>query len=116
MGARDRVRRGIPLAALALAFAAGALAAPAKHVVTIEAVKYDPPTLTVKPGDSVTWINKDPYPHTVTAMGAFDSKEIGADRKWTYVARKPGRYDYICTLHPNMKGTLVVEGHAPKGR
>ena len=52
----------------------------------------------------------------MTAKGAFDSKEIGADRKWTYVARKPGRYDYICTLHPNMKGTLVVEGAAPKGR
>jgi len=116
MDTGDRVRRGIPLAVLALAFAAGAFAAPAKHTVTIEAVKYDPPTLTVRQGDTVTWINKDPYPHTVTAKGAFDSKEIGADRKWTYVARKPGRYDYICTLHPNMKGTLVVEGAAPKGR
>jgi len=114
MDARDRVRRGIPLAVLALGVAAGAYAAPAKHTVTIEAVKYDPPTLTVKQGDSVTWINKDPYPHTVTAAGAFDSKDIGAEGKWTYVARKPGRYDYICTLHPNMKGTLVVEGPAAK--
>jgi len=114
MDARDRVRRGIPLAVLALGVAAGAYAAPAKHTVTIEAVKYDPPTLTVKQGDSVTWINKDPYPHTVTAAGAFDSKDIGAEGKWTYVARKPGRYDYICTLHPNMKGTLVVEGRAAK--
>jgi plastocyanin len=108
MSRRD-TRWAFPLAVLALAFAAGALAAPAKHTVTIEGVKYDPPTVTVKRGDSVTWINKDPYPHTVTATGAFDSKEIGADRKWTYVARKPGRYDYICTLHPNMKGTLVVQ-------
>lgn len=105
---RREIRRALP-AALALAFAAGALAAPAKHAVTIEGVKYDPPTVTVKRGDSVTWTNKDPYPHTVTAPGAFDSKEIGADRKWTYVARKAGRYDYICTLHPNMKGTLVVQ-------
>jgi plastocyanin len=108
MSRRD-TRRAFPLAVLALAFAAGALAAPARHTVTIEGVKYDPPTVTVKQGDSVTWTNKDPYPHTVTAPGAFDSKEIGADRKWTYVARKPGRYDYICTLHPNMKGTLVVQ-------
>jgi plastocyanin len=87
--------------------AAGAQAA--RHTVTIEGLKYAPATLTVKRGDTVTWTNKDPFPHTVTAQGAFDSKEIAADGKWSYVARKPGRYDYICTLHPNMKATLVVE-------
>jgi plastocyanin len=98
------------LGALA-AVAAGAMAAApsAKHTVAMDGVKYDPPTLTVKQGDSVTWVNRDPYPHTVTARGAFDSKDIAANAKWTYVARKAGRYDYICTLHPTMKGTLVVE-------
>jgi len=101
-------RWALALAAVLLLPAGLAIAAPAKHTVVIEAVKYDPPTLTVKRGDAVTWVNRDPYPHTVTAQGAFDSKEIAADGKWTYVARKAGRYDYICTLHPNMKGTLVV--------
>jgi plastocyanin len=100
--------RALAVALAALAPAA-VLAAGTKHTVAIDGVKYDPPTVTVKRGDTVTWTNKDPFPHTVTAQGAFDSKEIAADGKWSYVARKPGRYDYICTLHPNMKATLVVE-------
>ena len=90
---------------------AGAIAAdkPATHTVVIEAVKYEPETLTVKRGDTIVWVNKDPYPHTVTAKGAFDSHDIAAGKSWKYTARKAGEYAYICTLHPNMKGTLKVE-------
>ncbi len=81
----------------------------ASRTVVIEGVKYEPQTLTVKRGDTVTWTNKDPFPHTVTAAGAFDSRAIAANGSWSYTARNVGRYDYICTLHPNMKATLVVE-------
>jgi plastocyanin len=63
----------------------------------------------VKRGETVTWINKDPFPHTVTAGNAFDSGDIGANRSWKRVFREAGRYDYICTLHPNMKGSVIVE-------
>ena len=58
---------------------------------------------------TVSFVNKDPFPHTVTAPGKFDSKEIAAGKTWKYKATKAGHFDYICTLHPNMKGTLVVE-------
>ena len=81
----------------------------ATHTVVIEGVSYHPESLTVKRGETVVWINKDPFPHTVTAKGAFDSRDIAANASWRYTARKPGNYDYICTLHPNMKGTLRVE-------
>jgi plastocyanin len=81
----------------------------ASPVVVIEGVAYAPQTVNVKRGDTVTWINKDPFPHTVTAPGAFDSREIAANASWKYTVRKVGRFDYICTLHPNMKATLVVE-------
>ena len=89
----------------------GAIAAekPATHTVVIEGVKYEPETLTVKRGDMIVWINKDPFPHTVTAKGSFDSHDIGAGRSWKYTARRAGEFAYICTLHPNMKGTLKVE-------
>jgi plastocyanin len=96
--------------ALVLLAAAGAFAADApRATVTMEAVRYEPATLAVKRGATVSFVNKDPFPHTVTAAGRFDSKEIGAGKTWKYVARRAGRFDYICTLHPNMKGTLVVE-------
>jgi plastocyanin len=65
--------------------------------------------LTVGQGTRVTWTNRDPFPHTVTARGAFDSGDIGAGKSWSFTAKRAGRYDYICTLHPNMRGTLVVE-------
>ncbi len=97
-----------------ICLATGALAAttagtPASHTVIIEAVAYQPALLVVKRGDTVVWVNKDPFPHTVTARGVFDSHDIPAGASWKYVARKTGEYTYICVLHPNMKGTLAVE-------
>jgi plastocyanin len=94
-----------------LMIGAGAIAAEkhATHTVVIEDLKYTPETLVVKRGDVVVWINKDPYPHTVTAKGVFDSRSIAAGQSWKYTARKAGEYHYLCTFHPNMKGTLRVE-------
>lgn len=79
------------------------------HTVTIEDMRYSPQTLTVRRGDRITWINKDLVPHTVTATdGRFDSHVIGPGGSWTYVARKTGEYDYMCTLHVTMKGRVMV--------
>lgn len=86
-----------------------AAAEPATHTVVIQGVKYEPETLTVQRGDSVVWVNKDPFPHTVTASGSFDSHSIAAGASWRYVARKTGQYSYTCIFHPNMKGRLQVE-------
>lgn len=82
---------------------------PETHRVVIDGLKYEPETLTVKRGDTVIWTNKDPFPHTVTAAGKFDSHDIAAGASWKYVARVAGEYAYICTLHTTMKGVLRVE-------
>jgi len=100
------------LAAAAMLLPAHAVragSAPIIHIVVIEGVMYAPDTLTIKRGERVKWVNKDPFPHTVTASGAFDSHSIAAGGAWTYVARKAGDYAYACTLHPNMKGVLHVQ-------
>ena len=89
--------------------AAKTAAAPARHQVVIEAVAYAPTVLTVHRGDTVVWVNRDPFPHTATAAGTCDSGAIAAGASWKYVATKAGAFDYLCTLHPNMKGTLKVE-------
>ena len=97
---------------LVLASAAGmALASdrPATHTVVMKATSYAPLALTVKLGDVVVWRNEDPFPHTATAAGVFDSKSIAAGASWRYKPKAVGEYAYVCTFHPNMKGTLRVE-------
>ena len=81
----------------------------ATHTVIMDSTAFSPPTLTVKAGDRVVWQNRDPFPHTATAKGVFDSGSIAAGTKWTYTARKRGEFDYVCTLHPTMKGRLLVK-------
>lgn len=82
---------------------------PATHTIVIEGLTYVPETLTVKRGDTVVWINKDPFPHTVTAKGSFDSHSIAAEKSWKWAPRNAGEHPYVCTLHPNMTGVLKVE-------
>ncbi|MEO6237350.1 MAG: cupredoxin family copper-binding protein [Vicinamibacterales bacterium] len=90
---------------------AAAKAAPAVvHTVTVEGTAFTPADLTVKVGETITWINKDPYPHTATSQtGAFDSGSIGPDKSWKYVVRKTGEFPYLCTIHPSMKGVIRVK-------
>ena len=96
-----------------LVMAGGAAAAavkPVTHTITIEGTAFSPAALTITRGDSVIWINKDPYPHTATSeAGGFDSHEIRPGKSWKYTARTAGAFAYICTIHPSMKGTLRVK-------
>lgn len=117
---RDEPRAPALILALAvMLMAAGPLAGRAAEpdhprggharTVTIEGMRYVPQTVTVRVGDRITWVNKDPFPHTVTATdGRFDSHQIAPDGSWSYVARKAGEYDYVCTLHVTMKGRVLV--------
>jgi plastocyanin len=79
------------------------------HTVRIENMQFVPPVLTVHPGDRIVWRNDDLVPHTATAAGRFDSGVIAPGHSATRVAPRPGRYGYVCTLHPGMKGEVVVQ-------
>jgi plastocyanin len=94
--------------AIVLLLSPGMLAAGKAHRVAIEGMKYAPETLEVAPGDTVTWTNRDFLPHTVSAGKAIESGTIDANGSWKYVARQKGEFDYICRLHPGMRGRLVV--------
>ena len=90
--------------------AAADAAKAATHTGAIDGTAFQPAALTVKVGDSVVWVNKDPLPHTVTsAAGGFDSHEIAPGRSWKYTATKKGEFAYVCIFHPTMKATLKVE-------
>ena len=77
----------------------------------IEGVAYAPESLTIKRGDTVVWINKDPFPHTVTAKGSVRLALHDRIRQVVKLTpRTAGDYAYICTLHLNMKkGALKVQ-------
>jgi plastocyanin len=97
-------------AALALVVTNVEAAGGTVHTVTIDGFAFKPPSVTVKQGDTVEWRNSDPVPHTATAKDAgLDSGDIAANGRYRFVAKKKGRFAYICTLHPIMKGELVVE-------
>ena len=89
--------------------------APPKTVtVVIRSFKFQPETVTVHAGDTVEWKNDDIVPHTATADGdpqkaTFDSSGIPTGATWRYVPRNQGKYNYTCTLHPNMEGKLIVQ-------
>lgn len=83
-------------------------AVPQTHTVRISGFAYEKQSFPVHVGDPVVWVNQDIVEHTVTSPGAFDSGAIAPGMSWKLVPKTPGTFHYICTFHPNMKGTLVV--------
>jgi len=78
--------------------------------VTISDFKFAPASLTVKSGAKVAVTNEDSAPHSVTADDgdSFDTGTLGQGSTQSISVTKPGSYAYHCTVHPYMKGTLVV--------
>jgi len=85
-----------------------AAATPSGPAVTLSGLSFNPDTLTVKAGSTVTWTNMDNTTHTVTsATGAFD-KAVGFQETFSFTFTKAGTYHYHCKIHPTMTGTIVV--------
>ena len=97
------------LALIATGFAFGCAPRPQAREIVIRAFAFSPATDTVQAGDTVHWSNQDVVPHTATSRtGGFDSGTLAAGQDWRFVPRAPGTFEYECTLHPTMRGTLVV--------
>jgi plastocyanin len=78
--------------------------------VKIDNFVFGPQTVTVPVGTTVTWTNSDDIPHTaVSTEGAFKSKVMDTDEKFSYTFTKAGTYTYYCSIHPKMTGTVVVK-------
>jgi plastocyanin len=83
-------------------------AAPMAASVTISGFSFQPGTVTVAKGATVTWTNQDPVAHTVTGAD-FDSGSVEQGKTYSHVFDKAGTYDYHCAIHPSMKGTIIVQ-------
>jgi plastocyanin len=96
---------------LGMAFAEGDAAA-----VKIDNFTFTPKTVTVKAGTTVTWTNQDDEAHTVTSTTKqFKSKPLDTGNNFSFTFTTPGSYQYFCSLHPFMTGTIVVEAATGSG-
>jgi plastocyanin len=77
--------------------------------VNITNFAFMPVTLTVPVGATVTWTNRDEEPHTVVANdGSYHSPGMDTNGTYSYTFANPGSFDYVCSIHPFMHGTVVV--------
>ena len=79
--------------------------------VDIKDFAYNPATVEIPVGSSVTWTNSDPTPHTATAQDrqALQSGTLQQGDNFSQTFDTPGTFDYFCEFHANMKGTIVVQ-------
>jgi plastocyanin len=89
----------------------GELAAkPSGPAVTIENFNFTPANITVPVGATVTWINHDDVPHTVTSSTqVFNSSTIDSDKQFSYTFTAAGTYNYFCSIHPFMTARVIVQ-------
>jgi plastocyanin len=83
------------------------------NAITIRNFAFDPASLTVKTGTTVTWTNRDVPPHAIAsdagAPEAFSSDPFSTDASYSFTFTRPGTYPYHCSIHPSMKGTIIVQ-------
>jgi plastocyanin len=79
--------------------------------VSEEGIAFNPAEVTVGVGDTVTWTNNDSVAHDVTADSFSSGEPGGMDPGATFehTFEEAGTFDYVCTVHPGMEGTVVVE-------
>jgi plastocyanin len=103
--------RTIPSSSVACRQTARKAVALGPNEIAIDNFQFSPPTLTVKAGTKITWINNDDVPHLiVNVQNKFkQSPVLDTDQKFSATLAKPGTYNYFCSLHPKMQGTIVVK-------
>lgn len=85
----------------------------ASGTVSIQNMQFTPPQVTVAKGGTVTWTNNDSITHTVvddlTGVGGPASGDIAPGQSYTFTFNKTGSFQYHCSIHPSMRGTIVVK-------
>ena len=114
MKPRIALARGLVAAGLLLggALAGASPASAGSAEVALKNFAFAPAVLTVKPGTEIVWVNEDNDVHAIKSAdqpAAFQSPAMQKGDKFSFVLSKAGNYKYICLLHPQMVGTIVVK-------
>ena len=84
--------------------------APAAATIVMKNISFDPADLTIKVGQTVTWVNQDAPQHDVVANdGSFKSDLLDKGQTFSFTFTKAGTYPFYCSIHPQMKGTVTVQ-------
>jgi plastocyanin len=87
------------------------LAGTAAHAETISVdvskLVFNPVDIQAKVGDTIEWVNNDPFAHTATVKGGWEVM-LPPKKSGSHVVTEEGTIDYYCRFHPNMKGRIVV--------
>jgi plastocyanin len=87
---------------------------PPSREIAIESFAFTPTRLVVQQGDVITWVNRDVVRHDATMLDrSGGTGPILSGATGSITATKPGIFDYMCSRHPDMKGTIVVETPRP---
>ncbi len=79
------------------------------EVAMVKSYRFDPKTIEIEAGETVTWTNEDNFTHTVQVEGQGDH-EVGQGESVSITFDDRGTYDYVCTLHSkDMEGTVIVK-------
>ncbi len=116
-GASDAVPTGTDAAGVTTEAPAGSTDGPAAtdaaNTVTISNSRFDNVELRVAAGTTVTFVNTDPFAHTITSRDdsqiQFDSGRFGQDETFEFTFDDPGEYAYFCQIHPTMRAVVIVE-------
>ena len=79
--------------------------------VTMKDILFKPESVTARVGQTVRWTNEDAIEHNVKAESgaSFKSKLLSEGDTYEQKVTKPGRIDYVCTIHPSQKGSIDVQ-------
>jgi plastocyanin len=78
--------------------------------IVVKNFMFQPTSATVKAGSTVTWTNMDEEPHTVvSSSGLFRSNGLDTKDTFSYKFDKAGTYTFVCSIHPQMVGTIIVK-------
>ncbi len=79
------------------------------NTILIKNFVFEPARMTVKVGSTVRWVNQDSVPHRIVFTDGADSTILAPMQSWSRKFDRAGTYDYSCTIHPTMQGTVIVE-------
>jgi len=91
----------------------GSKEAKAGTKVEMKDIQFKPMAITVKKGQAVQWTNNDSVTHNVTKEKGpgpdFKSSDLNGGDTYSYTFKTTGKFDYVCTIHPNQTGTVTVK-------